>query len=146
MYRFVTEDSIKMVYPAAIAISLGLGIGAALFLLYTLSSRASPYSEPFEEERPNRGQNHWRDPYSAMRDQVEKYEQSSAFNNYHFNVSCFNIFFLIFSDNCSVCLESLAGSTLNLECRHRFHRECIERSLQHSPLCPMCRAYVKIRR
>lgn len=57
-------------------------------------------------------------------------------NSFHF---IFN-----FSDVCSVCLDQLGEHPSSLECRHRFHRECIERSLLHSPLCPMCRAHAKV--
>lgn len=134
-----------MVHPAAFAISLGLGLGAALFLIYTYANRTSPYSSrTFEEERPNRNENNWRDPYNSMRNQFVKYEQTivNSIVNSMFHVSIL----FVFSDICSICLESFTGRTLNLECRHRFHRECIERSLQHSPLCPMCRADVKMQR
>lgn len=80
-----------MVHPAAFAISLGIGLGAALFLIFnTFASRTSPYRET-SEERPNRSENSWRDPYNAMRYQFEKYEQTNVCNPM-FHVSCLNTF------------------------------------------------------
>ena len=46
-------------------------------------------------------------------------------------------------DDCPVCLKSLIGMSLRVftPCRHRFHHECLRRSLtaSHQGYCPYCR-------
>lgn len=47
---------------------------------------------------------------------------------------------------CSVCLEPIKGegSAKKLEeCKHTFHKECIDRWLAQSKACPICRADVE---
>jgi hypothetical protein len=43
--------------------------------------------------------------------------------------------------SCSVCLDCFDHTALHrtLECTHKFHPECVDRWLLHSPICPMCR-------
>lgn len=44
---------------------------------------------------------------------------------------------------CSICLDDLDDKELyELNCNHIFHRECIQRWLMTSTICPLCRAHV----
>lgn len=63
-----------MVNPAALAISLGFGLGAALFLLYTFTSfsRQNSYNESPDDDEPQHRGDHWRDPYRGLRNQFER--------------------------------------------------------------------------
>ncbi|NXJ61986.1 DZIP3 ligase, partial [Rostratula benghalensis] len=45
-------------------------------------------------------------------------------------------------DLCSICHDELSRDVCELECGHRFHRECIRTWLkQHSSTCPICRVH-----
>ncbi|XP_033915944.1 E3 ubiquitin-protein ligase TTC3 isoform X2 [Melopsittacus undulatus] len=45
-------------------------------------------------------------------------------------------------DPCTVCHDELSRDLCELECGHRFHRECIRTWLkQHSSTCPICRVH-----
>lgn len=46
---------------------------------------------------------------------------------------------------CPICLESLqgAGRSTALDCRHQFHRACIDPWVQQHGSCPLCRADVE---
>ena len=46
---------------------------------------------------------------------------------------------------CSICFECPFDDPLVTPCRHTFCRECIIEALQHSAVCPMCRAPTQIR-
>ncbi|WP_422139651.1 RING finger domain-containing protein [Endozoicomonas sp. ALC020] len=45
------------------------------------------------------------------------------------------------SDNCPVCLETFAGKKVMVlkQCKHMFHRDCLERWLSKNSTCPSCR-------
>lgn len=50
-------------------------------------------------------------------------------------------------DNCAICLETLAASAVTAEvytlnCKHAFHRNCIQGWLREHNTCPMCRTNV----
>jgi len=44
-------------------------------------------------------------------------------------------------DTCSICLEPCV-SGVELECKHVFHKKCIEKWLDTNPTCPNCRVPV----
>ncbi|KAM9300003.1 E3 ubiquitin-protein ligase TTC3 isoform 3-T3 [Morus bassanus] len=45
-------------------------------------------------------------------------------------------------DPCTICHDELSRDSCELECGHRFHRECIRTWLkQHSSTCPICRVH-----
>ncbi|XP_040440994.1 E3 ubiquitin-protein ligase TTC3 isoform X1 [Falco naumanni] len=45
-------------------------------------------------------------------------------------------------DPCTICHDELSRDMCELECGHRFHRECIRTWLkQHSSTCPICRIH-----
>ncbi|XP_068273537.1 E3 ubiquitin-protein ligase TTC3 isoform X2 [Nyctibius grandis] len=45
-------------------------------------------------------------------------------------------------DPCIICHDELSRDSCELECGHRFHRECIRTWLkQHSSTCPICRVH-----
>ncbi|NWW93779.1 DZIP3 ligase, partial [Rhynochetos jubatus] len=45
-------------------------------------------------------------------------------------------------DPCTICHDELSRDWCELECGHRFHRECIRTWLkQHSSTCPICRVH-----
>ncbi|KAM6147135.1 E3 ubiquitin-protein ligase TTC3 isoform 4-T4 [Phoenicopterus ruber ruber] len=45
-------------------------------------------------------------------------------------------------DPCTICQDDLSRDLCELECGHRFHRECIRTWLkQHSSTCPICRVH-----
>ena len=41
--------------------------------------------------------------------------------------------------NCSICLEEIDKDALTTPCAHTFHKNCIERWLETSDMCPLCR-------
>jgi hypothetical protein len=42
---------------------------------------------------------------------------------------------------CAICYNKLSSKAIKkLKCKHVFHMDCINISLTHSPLCPICRA------
>ncbi|XP_045472659.1 brassinosteroid-responsive RING protein 1-like [Harmonia axyridis] len=46
---------------------------------------------------------------------------------------------ITFEEDCSVCLSRLTGELYLTDCRHSFHKECIDRWCSNSECCPMCR-------
>lgn len=57
-----------MVHPAAFALSVGFGLGAVLFLIYSIASRDGPQrAAPEREYRPT-----WRDPLDNLRQQYDR--------------------------------------------------------------------------
>jgi hypothetical protein len=44
-------------------------------------------------------------------------------------------------ETCAVCLDTMEeGAEVRvLRCKHEFHRSCVDRWLQGSTLCPMCK-------
>ncbi|NXM68016.1 DZIP3 ligase, partial [Serilophus lunatus] len=45
-------------------------------------------------------------------------------------------------DPCTICHDELSTDSHELECGHRFHRECIRTWLkEHSSTCPICRVH-----
>ena len=45
-------------------------------------------------------------------------------------------------DICPICLENDQAQAVELDCGHRFHRQCVEQALAYKMECPTCRAYV----
>lgn len=45
-------------------------------------------------------------------------------------------------NECCICLEKINNTTL-LQCKHKFHKKCIEKWLQKNNNCPLCRAPIK---
>ncbi|WP_422473466.1 RING-H2 finger protein [Endozoicomonas sp. ALB032] len=45
------------------------------------------------------------------------------------------------SDNCPVCLETFAGREVMVlkQCKHMFHKDCLEPWLSKNSTCPSCR-------
>ena len=43
---------------------------------------------------------------------------------------------------CSICLDTEKKLIVKTRCSHTFHLKCIEKSLDYSKLCPMCRAEI----
>lgn len=49
------------------------------------------------------------------------------------------------TETCSICLEPLCNADIReLQCQHGFHRKCIDRWIQTSLTCPMCRDPIPI--
>jgi hypothetical protein len=44
--------------------------------------------------------------------------------------------------DCPICLEKLVPPVCETSCKHQFHKECIDRWLEKSFQCPMCRRLV----
>jgi len=43
-------------------------------------------------------------------------------------------------EECSICCESIKNmDTIKLKCKHIFHKECIEKWVEKSGTCPLCR-------
>jgi hypothetical protein len=43
-------------------------------------------------------------------------------------------------NDCPICLEKLkTEQTIETECKHNFHRECLYKSFERNFLCPICR-------
>lgn len=45
-------------------------------------------------------------------------------------------------DNCPICLDLLTEDVYELNCKHSFHKNCIQRWLLTSTMCPLCRTHV----
>ena len=43
-------------------------------------------------------------------------------------------------DNCSICLEPLKKNISTTKCNHKFHKECLEKSMEFIDCCPLCRS------
>ncbi|CAA7025849.1 unnamed protein product [Microthlaspi erraticum] len=48
----------------------------------------------------------------------------------------------VMATDCQICLTDLysAGSRMELNCCHVFHRDCVMKWLKRNPSCPICRA------
>ena len=58
--------------------------------------------------------------------------------NRRFNVPYFHV--PEQKDECSICLSDLNSNVIELySCGHKYHEECIKKSLERSRLCPLCR-------
>ena len=42
-------------------------------------------------------------------------------------------------EECSICLEKFVEPVFKTECKHLFHKECIERAYEQNKNCPLCR-------
>ena len=42
-------------------------------------------------------------------------------------------------EECSICLEKFVEPVVKTECKHLFHKECIERAYEQNKNCPLCR-------
>lgn len=42
-------------------------------------------------------------------------------------------------EECSICLENFVEPLVKTECKHLFHKECIERAYEQNKNCPLCR-------
>jgi hypothetical protein len=42
-------------------------------------------------------------------------------------------------EECSICLEKFVEPVVKTECKHLFHKECIERAYEQNTNCPLCR-------
>ena len=42
-------------------------------------------------------------------------------------------------DNCSICLEPLNKTISTTKCKHNFHTQCLEKSMEFIDCCPLCR-------
>lgn len=47
---------------------------------------------------------------------------------------------------CFICMEEfiLNEEVLELECRHLFHKTCIENAIKYNPKCPLCKTNIKV--
>jgi hypothetical protein len=44
------------------------------------------------------------------------------------------------TEDCPICLDTIATDQVTTHCGHTFHRACLEQNIQHhSTKCPMCR-------
>ena len=48
------------------------------------------------------------------------------------------------SKDCSICLTVIENDELELDCNHKYHKECIETWLLNHIKCPYCRQEAKI--
>lgn len=42
-------------------------------------------------------------------------------------------------EECSICLEKFVEPVVKTDCKHLFHKECIERAYEQNTNCPLCR-------
>lgn len=47
------------------------------------------------------------------------------------------------SSECSICLECLTTDDTILQCKHQFHKVCINLWKKTADTCPYCRAIIK---
>ena len=48
-------------------------------------------------------------------------------------------------ENCVICLDNLTSDdSIALECRHQFHKKCIELWMKKNSICPLCRNKLQI--
>ena len=48
-------------------------------------------------------------------------------------------------DVCPICLEEIAEDEMEvLGCDHEYHKTCISEWMRRNPVCPECRAYIKL--
>jgi len=52
----------------------------------------------------------------------------------------------ILPEYCSICFEELGEQPKELECKHRFHAECLVRWVDLNPTCPICRRLITSRK
>jgi hypothetical protein len=46
-------------------------------------------------------------------------------------------------EDCSICsVSKLSGDIVTLNCKHTFHEQCIDKWIEQSNTCPLCRALV----
>lgn len=43
------------------------------------------------------------------------------------------------TEECSICYEDLIIEVVELECKHIYHKVCIDKWLQDHTTCPLCR-------
>lgn len=46
-------------------------------------------------------------------------------------------------EKCTICLDIIENNEVNLECKHIFHKNCIEGWNKHKNTCPVCRKPIK---
>ena len=48
---------------------------------------------------------------------------------------------------CSICLDEISEDENELDvldCAHEYHKRCIAKWMEQNPVCPECRAYIKL--
>merc|ERR1712098_663425 len=46
-------------------------------------------------------------------------------------------------EHCSICLQELQENIFQTKCKHKFHKECLEKWLDVSRVCPLCKTALK---
>ncbi|XP_039282400.1 E3 ubiquitin-protein ligase RNF13 [Nilaparvata lugens] len=115
-----------------------IGVGYALYSIFTSESQEHPIQERTSSSVTNRSTNSQlvrsspRAPqYDTHSSQLERSEKQERKQEYKLDV-------------CSICLEEVKGIVKVLTCDHHFHMKCVDEWFQDSQRkCPICRIGVE---
>ena len=79
-------------------------------------------------------------PSNIIQISIESYEKEIKDT-----LESYGIFIIPFDQECPICLEDIKANTpiYNLDCKHYFHKDCLQSAIKENLLCPLCRAQIR---
>lgn len=79
-------------------------------------------------------------PSNIIQISIESYEKEIKDT-----LESYGIYIIPFDQECSICLENINANTpiYNLDCKHYFHKNCLQLAIKENLLCPLCRAQIR---
>lgn len=89
----------------------------------------------------------------VISESMETYHEELLRKNENQNISSRDYQIVVFrqgeyrNDKCFICLEDFTeeeSPLLQLDCKHIYHKSCIEEAVHYNSHCPLCRSDIKI--
>ncbi|RZF34189.1 hypothetical protein LSTR_LSTR003599 [Laodelphax striatellus] len=112
------------IHPAFLAIAAVIGIGYAIYSIFSEDNQERPHSDNCRPRTPPPRRSEQYDTHPNRLRGRRRVDTDST-------------------SNCSICLENLAiRRNLQLPCTHSFHAHCLEEWINRNRVCPQCREVI----